>query len=189
MIMGQTKLIHEHYDRKPWASIISTIIISLLAMLKLANAIHDHTWILVALFCVVILPSIGLLVMDIIWRNKPTLVVYNDRLEVWKPLSSQRTEIMYSDIRNIALEAGQLQIWLDEYSIPSCHNMGAKLAKAQESYDILRAAYDQYNQEHGIKPVPVASLPKKKMTKGQLVFFVTFACVLGLLLILNHIFH
>ena len=50
-------------------------------------------------------------------------------------------------------------------------------------------ARNAFNQEHGIKPVPVASLPKKKMTKGQLVFFVTFACILGLLLILNHIFH
>lgn len=187
--MAHIKLIHEHYDSKPWVSIISATLFALLAIFKLVDDINAHSWIRVLLFGFAVLPSILLLVMDLIWKNKPTLVVYNDRLEVWTPMSSHRKEIMYSDIRNIALESGQLRIWFDEYSAPSCHNMGTKQAKAQETYDILRATYDQYNQEHGIKPVPVESLPKKKMTKGQLVFFATLACVLGLLLILNYIFH
>ena len=189
MTMGQIKLIHEHYDSKPWASIISATLVAIMAIMKVVDDINEHSWIRVLLYGIAVLPTILLVVMDIIWKNKPTLVVYNDRLEVWKPMSSQRTEIMYSDIKNIALEAGQLQIWLDEYSAPSCRNLGAKMAKAQETYDILRNAYDQYNQEHDIKPVPVWSLPKKKMTKGQLVFFATFAGILGFLLILNYIFH
>ena len=183
--MGQTKLIHEHYDSKPWASIISTLLISLLAMLKLANDIHDHSWIPVALFCVVILPSIGLLVMDIIWKKKPTLVVYNDCLEVRKPMSSKRVEILYSQIKNMALQSGQLRVWLDEYSQPACYNLGANANKAQESYDILRTAYDQYNQEHNLKPIPLWDLPKRKLTAQVLIMIVTF-CLLSLFLIIEH---
>jgi hypothetical protein len=190
MIMGQIRLIHEHYDSKPWASIISATLIALLALLKLANDIHDHSWIRVVLFCLIMLPSILLLVMDFIWKKKPTLIVYNDRLEVKKsPNSRKMTEIMYSDIKNMFHEAGGLKIWLDVDSRPSNYYLGAKLAQDQETYDILRTAYDQYNQEHGIKPVPVGSMPQKTKTLGQIVLMLTMIGILILLFVLYHNFH
>ena len=186
MIMGQTKIIHEHYDSKPWAGIISATLFAGLTISKLVIDSKEHSWIYLLIFGLVLLPTVVLLVMDIIWKKKPTLVVYNDRLEVMKPMSSKRVEIMYSDIKNMALQAGQLRIWLDEYSGPSCHNLGANANKAQESYDILRTAYDQYNQEHNFKTVPLWDLPKKKTGIGQVVFIITFLAILMLLFILKH---
>jgi len=184
--MGQTKIIHEHYDSKPWAGIISGTLVAFLAIIQLVAQAKDHAWIYVALFGLATLPTIGMLVMEIIWKKKPTLVVYNDRIEVMKPMSSKRVEIMYSDIKNMALEAGQLRVWLDEYSQPSCYNLGANPGKAQESYDILRTAYDGYNKEHNFKPVSLWDLPKKRIALGQVVMIVTMLAVITLLIILRH---
>lgn len=185
--MGQTKIIHEHYDSKPWASIISATLLSGIAILKLIEDRGEHSWLYLIIFGVCLLPTVVLLVMDIIWKKKPTLVVYNDCLEVWKPMSSKRVEILYSQIKNMALQSGQLRVWLDEYSQPACYNLGANANKAQESYDILRAAYDQYNQEHNYKPVPLLDLPKRKLTAQVLIMIVTF-CLISLFLIIEH-FH
>ena len=183
--MGQTKLIHEHYDSKPWASIISATLVAGLAILKLSSDFKEHSWLYLLISGIVILPAVAVLILDIIWKKKPTLVVYNDRLEVMKPMSSKRVEILYSDIKNMALQSGQLRIWLDEDSQPSCYNLGANANKTQESYDILRTAYDEYNQEHNFKPVPLWDLPKRKLT-AQIVFIIVTFCVISLFLILEH---
>ena len=183
--MGQTKLIHEHFDSKPWASIISGSLIAGLAILKLIEDRGEHSWLYLIIFGVSLLPTVALLVMDIIWKKKPTLVVYNDCLEVRKPMSSKRVEISYPEIKNMALESGQLRIWVDEFSQPSCFNMGANLGKAQESYDILHTAYVEYNQEHNLKPVPLWDLPKRKLTTQVLIIIVTF-CLISLFLIIEH---
>jgi hypothetical protein len=186
--MGQTKLIHEHYDSKPWASIISGLLIAGLASLRVFEDRGEHSWIYVLIFAIWALPAIALLVLDIIWKKKPTLIVYNDRLEVRKAMSSKRVEILYSDIRNMALESGQLRIWVDEFSKPACYNMGANLVKAQESYDILHTAYDEYNQEHNFKPVPLWDLPKKRAGIGKLIFFLSVFFLLVVYQILCHFF-
>jgi hypothetical protein len=183
--MGQTKLIHEHYDSKPWASIISGSLIAGLAILKVFEDRGEHSWLYLIIFGVSFLPTVALLVLDIIWKKKPTLVVYNDCLEVRKPMSSKRVEILYSEIKNMALQSGQLRVWLDEFSQPACYNLGANLGKAQESYDILRTAYDQYNQEHNFKPIPLWDLPKRKLTAQVLIMIVTF-CLISLFLIIEH---
>ena len=183
--MGQTKLIHEHYDSKPWTGIISGSLLSGIAILKLNEDRGEHSWLYLIIFGVCLLPTVALLVMDIIWKKKPTLVVYNDCLEVWKPMSSKRVEILYSQIKNMALQSGQLRVWLDEFSQPACYNLGANLGKAQESYDILRTAYDQYNHEHNLKPIPLWDLPKRKLTAQVLIMIVTF-CLISLFLIIEH---
>ena len=183
--MGQTKLIHEHFDSKPWASIISGSLLSGIAILKLIEERCEHSWLYLIIFGVCLLPTVALLVMDLIWKKKPTLVVYNDCLEVRKPMSSKRVEILYSQIKNMALQSGQLRVWLDEFSQPACYNLGANLGKAQESYDILRTAYDQYNQEHNLKPIPLWDLPKRKLTAQVLIMIVTF-CLISLFLIIEH---
>ena len=177
MSMGQIRVLHEHYDYKPWASIASGLLIAFLAGLRM---ITDKKMSLadIVLFAIIALPPLVILVFDIIWKKKPTMVVYNDRLEVRKGRKSQRTEIMYSDIRNLAFESGELLVWLDEYSLPSCYFLGAKLKDDQETYDILRAAYDQYNQEHNFKSVPVASLPQKKKGTGKVVLIITVFCLM-----------
>ena len=185
MIMGQIKVIHEHYDSKRWVGIISGTLVACLAILKLVADRDTNTWFRMFFFSIALLPSIVILVIDIIWKKKPIMVVFNDRLEVRKPLSSKRIEILYSDIRNMALEAGQLRVWLDEYSQPTCYNLGANLDKAQESYEILRTAYDQYNQEHNFKTVPLLDLPKRKML-GPVVFVIAMLCFITLFLILEH---
>ena len=186
MIMGQTKIIHEHYDSKPWAGIISGSLVACFAIFKLATEFKEHSWFSLVLLAIVLLPSIVVAVMDIIWKRKPIVVVYNDRLEVRKPMSSKRIEMLYSDIKNMALETGQLRIWLDEYSQPSCYNLGANPGKAQECYDILRTAYDGYNKEHNFKPVSLWDLPKKRIALGQVVMIVTMLAVITLLIILRH---
>ena len=186
MIMGQIKVIHEHYDNKPWISIIAGLLIAILVGIRLIVD-KDMSLADMALFILIALPSFVILVYDIIWKNKPTVVVCNDRLEVRVPFKKYRLEIMYSDIRNIALQAGQLRIWLDVFSAPSCYNMGTNVKNAEETYNILRATFDQYNQERNIRPVPIESLPKKKTTLAQVVFIITMLCVLSLLIILQHI--
>ena len=185
MNMGQTKIIHEHYDHKPWASIIAGLLIAGLAILHVVDD-KDHSFANLVLYAIVALPPFVIVLIDIFKRNKPTLVVYNDRLEVRMPMQKNMDEIVYSDIRNIALQSGQLRIWLDEYSAPSCYNMGANVGKAQESYDILRAAYDKYNQEHNFKPIPVESLPQRKTGLAKVVFIVTLLCFLTLLVLFRH---
>ena len=184
--MGQTKIIHEHYDSKPWAGIISATLFAGLTISKLVIDSKEHSWIYLLVFGLVLLPTVVLLVMDIIWKKKPTLIVYNDRLEVMKPMSSKRVEIMYSDIKNMALQAGQLRVWLDECSQPACYNLGANANKTQESYDILRTAYDEYNQEHNFKTVPLVDLPKRRTGVMQVVFIVAVLCFLALFFILEH---
>lgn len=189
MTMGQIKLIHEHYDSKPWLSIISGTLLALLAVLKFVED-KDWSWINVVLFAILLLPASILLIMDFIWKKKPILLVFNDRIEIKKAPSSGKTvEIMYSDIKNMAYDSGELKIWLDEYSMPSRYYLGAKLAKDQETYDILRAAYDQYNQERGIRPVPVESMPKKTKTLGQIVFMITMISVFIALFVFKHFSH
>ena len=138
------------------------------------------------IFAICALPTIALLVLDIIWKKKPTLIVYNDRLEVRKAMSSKRVEILYSEIKNMALQSGQLRVWLDEFSQPVCYNLGANATKAQESYDILRTAYDQYNQEHNFKPILLLDLPKRRFAVQIIVMIVVF-CLMALFLIFEHI--
>ena len=72
--MGQTKLIHEHFDSKPWASIISGSLLSGIAILKLIEDRGEHSWLYLIIFGVCLLPTVALLVMDIIWKvshNEP----------------------------------------------------------------------------------------------------------------------
>lgn len=166
--MGQIKVIHEHYDRSPWASIVAGILIAGLAIIKLFGEEINAAKIIV--FTLTVIPMLAILIISIIRRNRPTLVVYNDRLEVMSD------EIMYSDIRNIAMEAGQLLIWLDESSVPMYRNLGANAANAQQTYDILRSAYDKYNQEHNITPAQVEYLPRRK--KGKIIVMTILIMVL-----------
>ena len=185
MIMGQIKIIHEHYDHKPWVSLIAGLLIAILAIIRLVFD-EDKSLANLVLFALVVLPPFVIVLIDIFRRNKPTVVVYNDRIEVRMPLQKTPDEIMYSDIRNLALQAGQLRIWLDEASGPSCYNLGTNAKNAQETYNILRATFDKYNQEHNIKSVPVENMPKKKTGLGQVVFIITFLAIIMLLFILRH---
>ena len=171
--MGQSKVIHEHYDRAPWASILAGILIAGLAILKLFGEELNAAKIIV--FVLTVIPMLVILIVSIIRRNKPSLVVYNDRIEV---LSD---EILYSDIRNIAMESGQLLIWLDESSVPMYRNLGANVRNAQETYDILRSAYDKYNQEHNITPAQVEYLPKRN--KGKIIL-ITIMIMIGILMLM-----
>ena len=102
------------------------------------------------------------------------------------PFKKYRSEILYSDIRNLALQEGQLRIWLDKTSGPSCYNLGANVKNAEDTYNILRATYDQYNQEHGITPVPVESMPERKTGLIQVMIIVTMLAVAVLCLIFKH---
>lgn len=183
--MGQIRVIHEHYDRSPWASILAGILIVLLAISKLFG--EEINVLKVIVFALTAIPMLVILIVSIIRRNKPSLVVYNDRLEVLaSPTSSKKVdEIMYSDIRNIAMESGQLLIWLDETSVPMYRNLGANAANAQQTYDILRSAYDKYNQDHGINPAQVDYLPRRN--KGKIAVITILIMVLILVFML--IFH
>ena len=185
MNMGQIKVIHEHYDHKPWVSLIAGLLIAVLAIIRLVFD-KDKSLANLVLFALVVLPPLVIVLIDIFRRNKPTVVVYNDRIEVRMPLQKTPDEILYSDIRNIALEAGQLRIWLDEASGPSCYNLGTNVKNAQETYDILRTTFDKYNQEHNITAIPVWSLPQKKSALSRVIFIVTMLCILALLIILRH---
>ena len=174
--MGQIKVIHEHYDRTPWASILAGVLISGLAIIKfLAEKITTASAITFALTAI---PLLLIIVLSIIRRNKPILVVCNDRLDVRaSSLYSRKVdELMYSDIRNLALESGQLLIWCDESSIPMYRNLGVNARNAQETYDILRSAYDRYNQEHNITPAQIENLPKRN--KGMMVLTTVLIMVL-----------
>ena len=174
--MGQIKVIHEHYDRTPWASILAGVLIAGLAVIKfVADKITTATAITFALTAI---PLLLIVIFSIIRRNRPALVVCNDRLEVRTPslYSQKMDEIMYSDIKNLALESGQLLIWSDESSIPMYRNLGANIRNAQETYDILRSAYDRYNQEHNITPAQIENLPKRN--KGMMVLTTVLIMVL-----------
>ena len=185
MIMGQIKIIHEHYDHKPWVSLIAGLLIAILAIIRLVFD-EDKSLANLVLFALVVLPPFVIVLIDIFRRNKPTVVVYNDRIELRMPLQKTPDEIMYSDIRNLALQAGQLRIWHDEASGPSCYNLGTNAKNAQETYDILRATFDKYNQEHNIKPVPVYNMPNKKTGLPKAIFILIMITVLVLLIILRH---
>ena len=174
--MGQIKVIHEHYDRTPWASILAGVLIVGLAVIKfVAEKITTAT---VITFALTATPLLLIIIFSVIRRYKPVLVVYNDRLEVKAPsfYSKNMDEIMYSDIKNIALESGQLLIWCDESSIPMYRNLGVNARNAQETYDILRSAYDRYNQEHNITPAQIENLPKRN--KGMMVLTTVLIMVL-----------
>ena len=175
--MGQIRVIHEHYDRSPWASIVAGILIAGLAIIKLFGQEINAAKIIV--FALAIIPMLVILIVSIIRRNKPLLVVYNDRLEVMSD------EILYSDIRNIAMESGQLLIWLDESSVPIYRNLGAKVANAQQTYDILRSAYDKYNQEHNITPAQVENLPKRNKGKIMAITFLIMVAIMILMFLLH----
>ena len=160
--MGQIRIIHEHYDSKSWISIIAGVMIATMAM---THPFMDKeiTWVWAVDVALTSAPVLLLLVLQIIRRNKPVLVVYNDRIEARLPaISKGLNEMLYSDIKNIDFKSGQLLIWRDEVSAPLCLNLGVNAQRAEETYNILRTTYDRYNREKNIKPVPVEDLPRKK---------------------------
>ncbi len=180
MIMGQTKLIHEHYDRKPWLSIVAGILVLIPLITRVID--DDFSVASIILFALTAIPLVLILIINMISRNKPSIVVYNDRLVVRVPSVSYKTdEITYSDIRNMAMESGQLLIWQDDQSSPMCCNLGANIRNAEETYDILRSAYDKYNQEHNITPAQVENLPKRN--KGMAVLL-TVMIMTGILMLI-----
>lgn len=184
MIMGQTKLIHEHYDRKPWLSIVAGILVLIPLITRVIDDDFSVTSIIICALTAV--PLALILILDLITRKKPSIVVYNDRLVVRVPSVSYKTdEITYSDIRNMAMESGQLLIWQDDQSSPMCYNLGANIRNAQETYDILRSAYDRYNQEHNIKPVPVENLPRRNRRVITAVMIMIMIAVLMLLFLIK----
>lgn len=160
--MGQIKVLHEHYYRAPWASMLAGFLIAGLAIFKLFG--EEITTESVITFSLTAIPLLLILVLSIIRRNKPVLVIYNDRIEVnvsSSKYSRRVNEIMYSDIKNLTMESGQLLIWLDEASVPMYCNMGANAKYSQETYEILRSSYDKYNKEHNITPARIENLPKR----------------------------
>ena len=183
MNMKQTRILYEHYDSKSWAGIIAGLIIAASAVVHLIID-KDFSVANILLHVLTVIPPVLILVVDAVWKNKPLLVVYNDRLEVRITSGSRRDEIMYSDIRNMALESGQLRIWRDDISAPSCYNLGYNAVMNQEAYDALRAAFDKYNQEHDITPVPVDRLPKKN-SMVTAVMIVTMVAVIAFLVFLR----
>lgn len=183
--MGQIRIIHEHYDSKSWISIIAGVMIATMAM---THPFMDKeiTWAWAVDVALTSAPVLLLLVLQIIRRNKPVLVVYNDRIEARLPaISKGLNEMLYSDIKNIDFKSGQLLIWRDEVSAPLCLNLGVNAQRAEETYNILRTTYDRYNREKNIKPVPVEDLPKKKSGLPQVVLIVTMLAALTLFLILS----
>ena len=183
--MGQIRLIHEHYDSRPLRSLIVGLLIAILAGMNLFLD-KDRSLADLVLSALLVFPPFVILVFELLRWNKPAMVVYNDRLEVRLPFKRNRKEILYSEIKNLALESGQLRIWLDELSAPSCYNLGENAKNAEDTYNILRATYDKYNQEYGIRPVPVESMPKKKTGLAQVVLIVTMICILALLIFVRH---
>lgn len=183
--MGQIRVIHEHYDSKPLRSLIVGLLVAILAGVGLILD-KDRSLADLVLSALLIFPPFVILVFELLRWNKPAIVVYNDRLEVRMPFKRDRKEILYSEIKNLALESGQLRIWLDELSAPSCYNLGENTQNAEDTYNIIRATFDKYNQEYGIRPVPVESMPKKKTTLSQVVLIVTMICILTLLIIVRH---
>ena len=181
MTMGQTKLIHEHYDRSPLASILAGVLIIGHAILRLFD--DEITTESIILLAVTVVPLLIILIIGITRRNKPSLVVYNDRIEVKTPsqYSKKINEILYSDIKNLAFESGQLLIWLDESSNPMYCNLGANAGNAQASYDILRSAYDKYNQEHNITPARIDYLPKRNK---PLIMAITILVMVGIMMLI-----
>ena len=189
--MIQPKIIHEHYNAKPWFSIILEFLtIAFLVSsqgLSFLNKQYPDTSL--ALKIVILgIPVLYLFVVfldGLYWKRKPTIVVYNDRLEVRKPLSLNRIEIMYSDIRNVDCQFTQLMIWRNETAAPECYNMGVKAKIAEETFNYIRSSFDKYCLENNIKPAPIESLPKKKASLPQVVLIVTMLAALTLFLILS----
>jgi hypothetical protein len=179
--MGQIKVIHEHYDRSPLVSILAGVLLIGHAILRLFD--DEITKTSIILVGVTVLPLLVIVIIGIIRRNKPSLVVYNDRIEVKAPskYSKKINEILYSDIKNLAFESGQLLIWLDESSTPMYCNLGANTGNAQATYDILRSTYDKYNQEHNITPAKVDFLPKRNK---PLIMAITILIMVGIMILL-----
>lgn len=173
MIMGQTKLIHEHYESKAWASLLSAFLILILAILNLFVD-KEQSMIDILIAVVLVVPFLATFVMDLYWRNKPVMIVCNDRLEIRKPLSFKRVEYLYSDIRNVDMVSGQLLIWSDEISAPSRYNLGVKEDLAQETFNMIRTSYDKYNQERGISPIPLDKLSTKRNIGTKLAMIMVF---------------
>ena len=189
--MRQPQIIHEHYNAKPWFSIILEFLtIAFLVSsqgLSFLNKQYPDTSL--ALKIVILgIPVLYLILVfldGLYWKRKPTIVVYNDRLEVRKPFSLNRTEIMYSDIRNVDCQFTQLMIWRNETAAPECYNMGVKAKIAEETFNYIRSSFDKYCLENNIKPAPVDSLPKKKTSLQQVVMIITMLAVLALFFILS----
>ena len=189
--MRQPQIIHEHYNAKPWFSIILEFLtIAFLVSsqgLSFLNKQYPDTSL--ALKIVILgIPVLYLFVVfldGLYWKRKPTIVVYNDRLEVRKPFSLNRTEIMYSDIRNVDCQFTQLMVWRNEISAPECYNMGVKAKIAEETFNYIRSSFDKYCLENNIKPAPLESLPQKKTSLPQVVLIVTMLAALTLFLILS----
>ena len=189
--MRQHQIIHEHYNSKPWFIIILEFLtIAFLVSsqgLSFLNKQYPDTSL--ALKIVILgIPVLYLILVfldGLYWKRKPTIVVYNDRLEVRKPFSLNRTEIMYSDIRNVDCQFTQLMVWRNEISAPECYNMGVKAKIAEETFNYIRSSFDKYCLENNIKPAPLESLPQKKTSLQQAVMIITMVAVLALFFILS----
>jgi len=184
--MGQIKVLHEHYYRAPWASMLAGFLIAGLAIFKLFG--EEITTESVITFSLTGVPLLLILILSIIRRNKPSLVIYNDRIEINVSSSkySQRAEeIMYSEIKNLTMESGQLLIWRDESSAPIYYNLGANVKYAQETYDILRSAYDKYNKEHNITPTRIENLPKRNKSLIMAITILIMTAIMILIFMLR----
>ena len=178
--MGQIRVLHEHYESKTWASLIYAFLILILAIIKLFFD-KDQSIIDILITVVLVVPFLAAFVMDLYWRNKPVMIVYNDRLEIRKPLSFRRVEFMYSDIRNVDMVSGQLLIWSDEVSAPSRYNLGMNGDRAQETFNMIRTSYDKYNQERGISPIPLDRLSTKRNIGTKLAMIMVFTIAIMIL--------
>lgn len=178
--MGQIRVLHEHYESKTWASLIYAFLILILAIIKLFFD-KDQSIIDILITVVLVVPFLAAFVMDLYWRNKPVMIVYNDRLEIRKPLSFRRVEFMYSDIRNVDMVSGQLLIWSDEVSAPSRYNLGENGDRAQETFNMIRTSYDKYNQVRGISPIPLDRLSTKRNIGTKLAMIMAFTIAIMIL--------
>ena len=196
MNMRQPTIIHEHYEPVPWATIIAELLTILVLVFRFGSAIKDERvegvplaiqiviWGAPAILFIIVI--IGVVISHLLGRNKPSIIVYNDRLEVRKTsFSPNMIEIKYSEIRNLDSDSGQLLIWKDEYSAPLRYNLGKNVKIADATFGIIRTTYDKYNQENNFKSVPIEDLPKKKASLPQVVLIVTMLAALTLFLILS----
>ena len=83
------------------------------------------------------------------------------------------------------MESGQLLIWLDESSVPMYCNMGANAKYSQETYEILRSAYDKYNKEHNITPAKVEDLPKRNKALIMAIAILIMTAIMILIFMLS----
>ena len=189
--MRQPVIIHEHYDPVPWLSIIAEVLTIVLLVSSRGSSLTEDVspavpWVFkLIVFGAPLAFLVLILIYSVYWRNKPTIVVYNDRLEVRKPYAFKRCEMLYSDIRNVDRVSGQLLIWNDDISAPSRYNLGINAKRAEETFKYIRTSFDKYGLENNIKPAPIESLPKNKTGLPQVVFIVTMLAVLTLLFILS----